>query len=247
MNSHSFSRILGIPIVPCVLFFAFPFLYMYINCSAIIVSNSNNEDSHNNDNSIILENNLTTTNSNETSRICALSRADDHAFSDKECTINCSSTHYNNSNDTYCDHSCIDGYITTDEACNVFTNKPPPPSFQKQLNQYRERQQLYFFKTSLEQGTNASPITQYKSHESCRRQSAPRHITRPPRESFVITKPPSHDHSHFQPLRHQKQYSDRYPFRKRRCIIPSYRTVHRHHSLEWLAHLDTVASLTKRQ
>ena len=105
-----------------------------IDCSAITVSNSNNEDSHNNDNSIILDNNLTTTKSNEASTISAHSRADDHAFSDKECTINCSSSHYNNSNDTHCDDSCIDGYITTDEACKVLTNNPPPPFFQKQLN-----------------------------------------------------------------------------------------------------------------
>jgi hypothetical protein len=37
-----------------------------------------------------------------------------------------------------------------------------------------------------------------------------------------------------------------FPFRKVRCVEPSYRTASRHHSLEWLAHLHTVSCLTSQ-
>ena len=61
-------------------------------------------------------------------------------------------------------------------------------------------------------------------------------------------RPPSLRHGQVtNPLGFRRHHCSRYPFLKRCRVIPSYRTAHRHHSLEWLAHLHTVACLTSQQ
>ena len=96
-------------------------------------------------------------------------------------------------------------------------DKPPTLHFHDQLKQYREKQQISFFKTTPGRDATLSNTTQNKDDNSRQRLNALKHST------------------------------NLYPFRIHRRIIPSYRTVHRHQSLEWLAHLDKVTSLTRRQ
>ena len=65
--------------------------------------------------------------------------------------------------------------------------------------------------------------------------------------SFPTSRPPHRRHGQVtKPLGPQRYYSSHYPFLKRRRIIPPYRTGHRHHSLEWLTHLNTVYCLTRQ-
>ena len=118
-----------------------------LDYSAATVSDSKDEVIHNSDNSTIFGNNLTTMKSNEASTTSVYSCTDDQPASNKEWTINYSGTH-NNSNGTHCNQLCIDGSIITNEGCNHVTNNLPTLSFQKQINQYREKHQFYFCKTS---------------------------------------------------------------------------------------------------
>ena len=96
-------------------------------------------------------------------------------------------------------------------------DKPPTLHFHQQLKQYREKQQISFFKITHGKDATWSNTTQNKDVNSRQRLNDLKHTT------------------------------NLYPFWKHRRIIPSYRTVHRHQSLEWLVHLDKVTSLTRRQ
>ena len=73
-------------------------------------------------------------------------------------------------------------------------------------------------------------------------------LKHPPFPHLPAPRPPSLRHGQVtNPLGFRRHHCSRYPFLKRCRVIPSYRTAHRHHSLEWLAHLHTVACLTSQQ
>ena len=73
-------------------------------------------------------------------------------------------------------------------------------------------------------------------------------------ESFPAFKHPrpsqpsmSQNRTRGQTIKSLENSSSRGSFLKCRYIIPSYRTAHRHRSLEWLVHLNTVSCMTRRQ
>ena len=126
---------------------------------------------------------------------------DDYPSSDEQCTIDYSCIHHYVSNDevsTISEHSSISSiheYITFDEASVDFTDVivnfidySSTPTFQKQLNQYREKQQIYLSKGFHESVEIAPNKTQHKSNKFRRRQSAPRHTYNLPTESYARTK-----------------------------------------------------------
>ena len=79
-------------------------------------------------------------------------------------------------------------------------DKPPTLHFHQQLKQYREKQQISFFRITHEKDATLSNTTQNKDVNSRQRLNDLKHTT------------------------------NLYPFRKYRRIIRSYRTVHRHQS-----------------
>ena len=105
---------------------------------------------------IILGTTLATIESDKASIFNDHSCNDDYPSSDEECTIDYSCIHHYVSNDevsTISEHSSIHEYITVDEASVDFTDvsvnfidNSSTITFQKQLNQYREKQQISFSK-----------------------------------------------------------------------------------------------------